>query len=295
MLRSAVRKAKTLIWGGARPDTKAKNLAHTINFPDFTLDICPSDYGGLMYNGREAYEENQSPLYSLIGQSLSPQYVFDVGANYGFSSLIFHRNFPAAHIYAIEPSPNLLHYLQANLSAIPDANISIINKVCGNEVSTQVQFGLNPTSSQDNRVLAQTGWISVPVPQTSIDEIAKQIPCLSTVFMKVDTQGFELQVFLGAEKTLARCSNWLVKTEFAPFCLLSQGTDPHVFLEYLLSNYSVYELPSRILFECDKLNHILSRPLSKERTVSFIKHVEDLNRGKTGWVDLIVKPKDGDG
>jgi FkbM family methyltransferase len=291
MLRSALRKMEAFFLPARSRQTGDAATCSSISFPAFVLDTCASDYGGRMYNDRPAYEEAQSLLYPIIEREISPTYVFDIGANYGFTALIFASNFPKAHIFAIEPSPVLLPYLRRNLQQVPAQRVTLVDAVCGSGVREDVLFGLNPHSSQDNRVRPQAGWEAVRVRETNVDEIAKVIPSSAPVFMKIDTQGFELNVFKGAEQTLNRCAKWLVKTEFAPFCLTSQGTDPSQLLEYLTGRYEVCESPARFAFGSTTLSNLFTRPLQRHDIVPFIQYVKALNRNDTGWVDLFVRPQ----
>lgn len=263
----------------------------SIQFPNFSLEVQASDYGGCMYNERPAFEEAQSLLYQIIQTDLAPTCVVDVGANYGFTSLIFSHSFPSAYIYAIEPSPILLPYLQRNLAHLTTNRFTIVEAACGAEVRDHINFGLNPHSSQDNRVVAQSGWDVVGVRQTCLDEVLSSISSSTSLFVKIDTQGFDLEVLKGANITLSRCSHWLVKTEFAPFCLESQGTDPEECLNYLVSRYKVVECPARFMYGTTRLSELFSRPLNKHDIPSFVRYVRALNRDNIGWLDLLIYPQ----
>lgn len=292
MLRSAIAQLlspfRRAVTDGARSPTV---VPLSIQFPKFALEIQASDYGGRMYNERAAFEEAQSLLYRVIQTDLAPTCVVDVGANYGFTALIFAHAFPSAHIFAVEPSPALVPFLQRNLAQIPSWRVTTISAACGAEARERIDFGLNPHSSQDNRMVAQSGWDSVGIRQTTVDEIVSAVPSSSPLFIKIDTQGFDLKVFMGAETTLSRCPHWLAKTEFAPFCLTSQGTDPEECLRYLISRYKVVESPARLPFGSSRLSELFSRPLNKQDIPSFVRHVRELNRNDTGWLDLLVCPR----
>jgi FkbM family methyltransferase len=263
-------------------------IEEVINFPTFKLAVNASDYGGKMYNERGAFEECQSLLYPIIKNSINPDVVVDVGANYGFTSLIFSQAFPNAQIIAVEPAINLQPFLNKNLA---DRKVKIIQAVCGSQNDESVEFGINPISSQDNRVIPQQGWNTISVPQISLDKLLETIPSSKSLFLKIDTQGFEYSVIQGASHTLQRLDKWIMKMEFAPFWLKSQGTDPNSLLNYLVHKYNIIESPARIPFGMDKFQDLSNIILRKEKIDLFISHVENLNRDLRGWVDLIVIKK----
>jgi FkbM family methyltransferase len=292
MLRSAIANFCS-VWRRMR-DRSAQNEASAvqeIRFPSFSLSVRSDDHGGQMYNDRPAFEETQSLLYPLVQKEITPALVIDVGANYGLTALIYAEAFPSAHIVAVEPSPELLPLLKRNLGQLPAKRVTVLSAACGAKSGSSLVFGINPNSSQDNRVIPQAGWPTVEVQQTTIDDIAKLINASSSLFIKVDTQGYELNVFKGAEATLSRCSRWLVKTEFAPHWLLSQGTQPCQMLEYLVERYLVFESPVRIPFGSSALSHLLGKPLERHQVEAFVDHVTNLNRNSTGWVDLLIRPR----
>src|SRR5437870_535866 len=61
----------------------------TIKIKDISLIVNWSDIGGRAYASRSSHEEYVSPLYDEIASCLDPKLVIDVGANYGFTGMIF--------------------------------------------------------------------------------------------------------------------------------------------------------------------------------------------------------------
>lgn len=110
-----------------------------------------------------------------------------------------------------------------------------------------MRFSLNPKSTLDNRINMR-GWDKVSVPGITFAELLDDGMVEFQLYFKIDTQGFERSVFNGAQKLLDSSSQWIIKTEFAPHWLESQGSDPVEFLYELLTKYSVYESPQRYLF-----------------------------------------------
>lgn len=265
----------------------------TLDFKKFNFTVNYKDSGGRQYNSRSSYEEVQNSLYRYIADTLNPDLLIDVGANYGFTSLVFRQSFPNAKLILVEPSPVLYQYIHLNLDRNDIKNYEIIKAICGSQKSGTTTFSLNPVSSQDNRVNGQRGWKRLEVPSITLTDIIKEQKNAKSVFIKIDTQGFETQVFEGAFEFLDNSSRWLIKTEFAPHWLTSQGNNPYDLLGKLVDKFLVAEAPARTRFCRDQLHQIFSEPLQFSEIEGFIQYAESLNKCQLGWVDLYVAPKSG--
>mmetsp|Transcript_48605 Transcript_48605/g.78257 ORF Transcript_48605/g.78257 Transcript_48605/m.78257 type:complete len:158 (-) Transcript_48605:306-779(-) len=64
------------------------------------------------------------------------------------------------------------------------------------------------------------------------------------VLLKVDTQGHELQVLLGAERLISHYGVDVILLEFAPKLLMANGVDPALVLHYLYNmGYQCFTCP----------------------------------------------------
>ena len=265
----------------------------TLQIRDISLTVDFADAGGRMYASHLSHEEYVSPVYDAIAQCLDPRFVIDVGANYGFTGLIFAKRFPGAKVVLVEPSPRLCGFIKRNFEANGVSNYEVIQAVCGELDGIARSFCLNPVSSQDNRVIGLDGWKSVQVPTTTLDRIIADAYTSGGVFIKIDTQGFEERVFAGAAKFLSEHNNWLIKTEFAPNWLESQGTDPLEFLRFLIAKFVVVEAPARSRYKGNSLDRLFSEPLTRDEAEAFVSYVTNLSDHGLGWCDLLVRPKAG--
>src|SRR3546814_3950136 len=84
-------------------------------------------------------------------------------------------------------------------------------------------------------------------------------------FFKTDTQGFELQVLRGMEACLSSNVDWVLKMEFAPDWLSSQGTEALDVLDYLQHRYQFAEFQERIPFGTPNLYALFANPVQEER------------------------------
>lgn len=263
----------------------------SVDFGKFKLTINPQDSGGLRYcRDLNYWSDLIDPIQKEIIELFQPTVFLDIGANYGFTSLLHFSQNPSCLIIAVEPSPLLTKYLDKNFKQNGCKNYILVSSVCSNEESEKHNFSLNPSGSQDNRVTGDKGWKNVNVSSTTINNLLHDTKSTDFIMIKIDTQGFEEKVFYGGENFLLNNNNWIVKTEFAPFWLISQGTDPIILLEYLIDKYLVMELPKRTRFKGDSVKSLTKNALKKEECSDFVNYTKSLAK-QQGWCDLLIFPR----
>lgn len=253
------------------------------------LTLLDNGYDKSWYQKRDAIEEVNSRWYSVLANEGIKTFI-DVGANYGMIGAICAKNIDGLNVVAIEPDPRLVSLIDMNLSRNNVLDYTVIHAAVADISAESLSFSLNPKSTLDNRV-DMTGWDKVEVPALTLDSLFEKGMISAPFYVKVDTQGFEKQVFLGAEKLLESSYEWIVKAEFAPHWLVSQGTDPVEFLTDIIKKYDVYESPQRYLFSAKFEMTGLGVPILKDDVNAFVAHVRSLNSAGMGWVDLIVRPR----
>jgi FkbM family methyltransferase len=270
------------------PKTSPAPLA-TVQISDIKLSVLnnPNDIG--WYSQRQAYEERNSRLYPLIAQYGFENFV-DIGSNVGYVSVLAGKADPALSIISIEADPRLVELISENLSNNTTNDFQVIHALLGLTNESTSSFSLNPSSTLDNRVNIKD-WDQVQVPTRNMQSIASELKLSEKTFFKVDTQGYELQVIKGMHDFLVQNNGWRMKAEFAPYWLLSQGTEPIELLTYLLNNFQVAEAPERIDFNTLVLDDLWARSLTVDQAGDFIEWITNLNRDKRGWVDLLIRPK----
>ena len=269
-----------------------KGIKKVYTFGDIKLSINLLDLGGTYYNSRKSHEEKSSKLYDLIQAYNNPGTFLDIGANYGYISVIASRKFPQAKIIAVEPSKILIHYIHENFKLNNVKNFEVINAICGDSNNDSHSFSNNPSSSQDNRVIGTNNrWSKQTVPMYNINTLLEDAKNNEPVFIKIDTQGYEPNVFKGAEKFLSENDNWIIKSEFGPHWIESQGGDPEKFLRLLISKYDVVELPATIPFLTSSIESLFQDIIKENDIDRLLSHIIHLNRDNRGWVDLLIRPK----
>lgn len=290
-LRPYVPNALRRIVAGAKRFYVAQfKVEHVIDFRRFKMRVSNREHGGLAHESMY-WHELASPLAVEIVKYLEPQLFVDVGANYGFASLLQHANQPSTKIIAIEPNPALVRYVEENLRVAGCHDFQVLHAVCGKHHAAPVSFAVNGKYSQDSRVVGPASWKRVQVPVVALDEVLLEQWAGRPVFIKIDTQGYEQHVLDGAYEFLMSSAKWMMKIEFGPHWLESQGTSAEYFLQNLVDRFNVAELPSRIRFRGDELSALMRHPLALSDCVDFDAFVRDLATGGDGYCDLLVWPR----
>ena len=264
----------------------------TVSIGAISLSYKGDDGGGKHYRQRSHVEEYFNPLYRLIEKKISPSICIDVGANYGYTGLLMKKNFPNSDLHLIEPTPWLCDFIKLNFKNNNQAYTQLHERICSSETSENpIKFGSNEKSSQDSRVIPQSGFKIISTKSISLADILRATKGHQGVFIKIDTQGWEPNVFSGGDEFLASHQKWLIKTEFAPQWLLSQGSNPVDFLKSIIEKYNVHESLGRAPWNCRSLKRALGKPLKAGCEVDFADYVTNLNSNERGWIDLYVTPK----
>jgi FkbM family methyltransferase len=122
--------------------------------------------------------------------------VIDVGANVGTHALSFAR--VARRVYAIEPHPQTFLHLCANILLNQKWNIEPINCALGDEDGPQIMADIDATQPS-TPMGARVGAGTTPIRMARLDSLN-----LNADFMKIDVEGYELEVLKGAKHTLMR-------------------------------------------------------------------------------------------
>jgi FkbM family methyltransferase len=150
--------------------------------------------------------------------------VADVGANQGLYTLWLARVAVDGHIYAFEPDPELFQCLENNVRHNQLPNVSTIQAAAADRSGALV-FTTNQLNRGDNR-------ISTKALQDSGSKLVQAVTLDETILsqhlnlLKIDVQGFELEVLLGAQKTLTSNPNLTILFEFWPYGLRQAGHRP---------------------------------------------------------------------
>jgi FkbM family methyltransferase len=157
--------------------------------------------------------------------------VFDIGANVGQSSTLYLTKFPTSHIYCFEPVSDTFRQLQNNLEG--NKRVDCYQLAFGSAKS-QGKMVLQGNSDMcslfvSDEVIPQNAVLTESVDIVTIDEFCHVQEIDRINYLKIDTEGGDLEVLRGAVKMLAEQRIDCVQVEAG----MNPGNHKHVPLEFL--------------------------------------------------------------
>jgi FkbM family methyltransferase len=141
------------------------------------------------------YEVEQMARFVALARP--GQVVFDIGASVGFYTLLAARCVgPSGRVVACEPDPANLRYLEAHVKRNGLAHVQILPCALSDR-SGRARFASASGSGRGH--LDENGALEVEV--CRLDDVAAE-RALPPHHLKIDVEGAELEVLLGAEQTL---------------------------------------------------------------------------------------------
>ena len=168
-----------------------------------------------LYAGWKAVSDRRERR--LFRQLIKPgMTVVDVGANIGIYTRYFSRLAGlSGHVHAFEPAPLNFRRLQSNVGALP--NVTLRQSAVGATRGTLKLF-VSAELNVDHRTFdSGDGRLSVDVPATSLD--AYFAPGQKVDLIKIDVQGFEMNVLKGARRVFEDNPGMTLLMEFWPYGL----------------------------------------------------------------------------
>ena len=263
-----------------------------IEFEDFILKVDSTTKN--IYRSNDFYIISQSKIFSLIDEKYRPSYVIDVGANVGSSILFSKRFLKIKKIFSIEPNPNLLEIIKENFIKNNINNYCIYNNIIGENNLKYTNFQINNTLSVDSRVQGlEKEFFEIKdhkIEEMTLDHLISlnKINRDQSIFIKIDTQGYERHVINGCREVLDNFNQYCIFMEFAPYWLENCDTDPIEFLNSLCSKYNVCEIPSSPSFFIDDIDIIQSKLIKSQDIKYFVEYVRKLHKKQRGWCDLMI-------
>jgi FkbM family methyltransferase len=124
--------------------------------------------------------------------------VFDIGANDGQFAAGLSEEFPDAELYCFEPVSSTFRELEKNLK---NTNIKCYNIGFGSK-SGQSTIYITENASTNSLIEPEKYARRETVSITTLDQFVKQYEIGNIDLLKIDTEGFDLEVLKGAEATL---------------------------------------------------------------------------------------------
>jgi FkbM family methyltransferase len=250
-------------------------LTRKVRIGDALFDFT-GDAGYLNSMGDTFEPSTLDMLSSMVARD---SHVIDVGANIGFTTVALSNFCPDGWVAAVEPVPRTFALLEENVKAAHATNVSCHNFALGAADGELVMQG-NPnflagSFVADKFSIDDEYHFAERVPVHTLDAVLEQTGLRRLDAMKIDVEGFELDVFAGAKKTLSVFEP-LVFMEMNHWCLS------------MFRRMTIPEFRERLLkiFPCAyAIQDAETRDLTDERAAYHVAH-EHLNHGK--FFNLLV-------
>lgn len=154
-------------------------------------------YVGLAHASPEAGEWRYTNV-ATAGASI----VVDVGANYGVFSCPLAKRIPSTRVYAFEPHEPTCRALKANVLGNRLSNVDVLPLAVSSS-SGIVTFS-DHLSAACNRIIQNSDVRSKSVHSVSLDDFATEYGLEAIDFLKIDAEGADYEVLLGAKGLFER-------------------------------------------------------------------------------------------
>lgn len=222
----------------------------------------------------------------LIGPVDRKHVVLDVGAHHGWFFHCWQDWCPQAEVHAFEPTEESFAQMKELYGR--DPRVHLVQAGIGS-ARGELQFNILADSQVSNSFLAprQQSWQSIEyatgaisqrtVPVTTLDEYCAGHEIGQAYLLKIDVQGFEMEVLKGAVRTLPRIDYVFVEAgiqrlydgapSFAEVCLFMESHGFH------LMHMRAWHRGNRVLVETDMIfrRNDLAPPLDRSRDRTYLE------------------------
>lgn len=169
---------------------------------DAEFEYRPELLGGLL--GLEASDGFETKMLKNILPVIKDcTTILDIGANFGFYSVVLSKLLNNAQIHAFEPAPLTFSHLSQNVLHNKVENNVKINNLGVAEKSGKL-FITNDLYAGNHIQVSSNGASSSLVSITTVDEYVAANKLTKVDFIKCDIEGAELLMLRGAKKTIDR-------------------------------------------------------------------------------------------
>ena len=157
--------------------------------------------------------DTEACLYRTRRNGFQPKLVIDVGAYVGDWTRMCKRVFPNASILMIEPQAAALSGLQR--MAAKDHTVEVVRALLGRQHGSNVPFyEAQSGSSVLTEWERESQQATATIDMTTLDALTADTPFAAPDFLKLDVQGYELEILKGAERTLTSAEAVLMEVNF---------------------------------------------------------------------------------
>jgi FkbM family methyltransferase len=216
------------------------------HYTNFKFELNSYVHKGYWYHGSKREINTINHFQRLINPG---DRVIEVGAHIGYFSTLFAKLVGReGRLIVFEPSKENLSYLEKNISFMPlylQTNVTVVAKGVG-DVNGSLDFYLDPITGQNNSFVKDfNGFIEnrkfsaekeaivekVKVPIIRLDDFLSNND-YSPTFIKIDVEGYELNVIKGMRATISN---------YRPNLMIEIQKDEKEIIDFfIISNYHIF-------------------------------------------------------
>ena len=206
---------------------------------------------------KKLIEDQTYKIFNKIYPHLKNGCIIDVGACLGYTAKCFaNKDFSNRTVFAFEPHPH--NYQQLKKISQSVSNIIPFNLAVGAR-KDEISIWENQNSFADHRVINSNfdsrigkNEKRIQVSMTSIDLFTKESGNLDVALIKIDVQGYEVEVCYGMIETIKKNSGIMILIELSPIALTDLGFDfEEVFSFFSEKSFDCYSLQDGRIIKVD--------------------------------------------
>ena len=176
--------------------------------------------------------------------------IIDVGVAHGTDFLL--ENFPKAKFFLIEPNPFFFNFIEKNI--IEKYNGKLFKVAVGNETCKK-KFWHSDDASYISSFIQRDDYKlkkQIDVNVAKLDDILKDEKLNSKSLLKIDTEGYELEVLKGAERTLSKVNCLVIEIRLENI----QTYNPSEIISFLFNKNFIFHKIIKVNFYKNGISYI---------------------------------------
>jgi len=169
--------------------------------------------------------------------------VIDIGANIGWYTLLAGKTVgPTGKVVACEPEPHNFELLEKSVQLNRLTNVIAVEK-CVTDTNGETTLHVSATNAGGHSILQTSSSVrDVKVDSVTIDRLCDQLNLDRVELIKMDAEGSEPLIFMGAGSLLSRTQPRYILMEYSP----SAWQESAPTLLRLFNEFNVFEVRRRV-------------------------------------------------